>query len=149
MVKLNLPDFSYNLKKDEGKILIFDVIRKKFIVLTPEEWVRQHFINYMIDHLKYPKSLIKIESGLRYNTLQKRTDIVVYNRDGKPWMVVECKAFDQTLDQQTIRQISTYNHTLQANFITITNGMSHLSFEINWKENETRFLESMPVYPSH
>src|SRR5204863_9718286 len=92
MYALNLPTFEYKLKKADGKVWIFDVIRKKFVVLTPEEWVRQHFVNYLIQHLQYPKSLIKIEGGLTFNQLQKRSDIVVFDRFAKPWMVIECKA---------------------------------------------------------
>src|SRR5690606_41190461 len=92
MLKLNLPSFDYNLLKEEGKIWILDGIRKKYIVLTPEEWVRQHFIHYLINEKKYPRSLMRIEGGLRYNALQKRSDIVVYDVKGLPWLVVECKA---------------------------------------------------------
>jgi hypothetical protein len=83
MNKLNLPAYHPSLKKEQGKIWIFDVIRKKYIVLTPEEWVRQHFINYLITELKYPRSLFRIEGSLTYNKLQKRSDILVFNRDGK------------------------------------------------------------------
>ena len=92
MIKLNLPDFDYKLKKAEGKVWIFDVIRKKYLVLTPEEWVRQHVVHFLITHKKYPKALIKLEGGLNYNQLQKRSDIVVFDREGKPWMIMECKA---------------------------------------------------------
>src|SRR5690606_27113443 len=92
MVDLNLPSFEYRIKKTEEKTFIFDEIRKKFVVLTPEEWVRQHFVHYMIGHLRYPRALINVETGLAYNQLRKRSDIVLYDRTGKPWMIVECKA---------------------------------------------------------
>src|SRR5690349_14800264 len=132
MYKLNLPDFDYKLKKAEGKVWIFDVIRKKFIVLTPEEWVRQHFVNYLISDLKYPKALIKVEGGLKFNQLSKRSDIVVFNRDGNPWMIVECKSPTIALTQESLMQASVYNSTLRANYITVTNGIVHHCANIDW-----------------
>ena len=113
MVKLNLPAYDVGLKKEQGKIFIFDLLRKRYVVLTPEEWVRQHFIQYLINHLKYPKALIKVEGGLVFNTLQKRSDIVVFNREGNPWMMIECKAPELKLSKRTIRQASIYNHSLK------------------------------------
>ena len=101
MHQLNLPSFDYKLKKADGKVWIFDVIRKKYIVLTPEEWVRQHFIHYLLHELKYPRSLVKIEGGLSYNTLSKRSDIVVFDRDGRPWMLVECKSPEFKLSEKS------------------------------------------------
>lgn len=146
MQKLNLPPFDYKVKKEEGKIWIFDIIRKKFVVLTSEEWVRQHFLNYLITEMNYPKSLLKIESGLMYNTLHKRSDIQVYNRDGKPWMIIECKAPDQKITQQTIKQVAAYNATLKTKYVTVTNGLVHFCYKIDWNENETLFLDAIPSY---
>ena len=111
MIKLNLPAFDCVVKKEEGKFFILDIIRKKYLVLTPEEWVRQHFVNYLVTELKYPKALIKIEGGLTFNKLSKRSDIVVFNRNGEPWMIVECKSPNQKINQSTMRQASVYNHT--------------------------------------
>ncbi len=147
MYKLNLPEFEYTLKKDEGKVWIFDVIRKKFIVLTPEEWVRQHFVNYLIQEFKYPKSLIRIEGGLTYNQLQKRSDILVFDRQGNPWMIVECKAPTLKVSDSTFAQASVYNHTIKAQYISITNGLMHYCAETNWKEGSTKVLDQFPVYP--
>jgi hypothetical protein len=149
MYKLNLPDFEYTLKKEEGKVWIFDVIRKKFIVLTPEEWVRQHFINYLTVVLKYPKSLIRVEGGLTYNQLQKRSDILVFDREGNPWMVVECKAPTLQLSDATLMQVSAYNHTVRAKYISITNGLIHICAETNWKEGTTKMQENFPEYPEN
>jgi hypothetical protein len=146
MVKLNLPAYDVGLKKEQGKILIFDLLRKRYVVLTPEEWVRQHFIHYLINHLKYPRALIKIEGGLVFNTLQKRSDIVVFNREGNPWMMIECKAPELKLSKRTIRQASIYNHSLKAKYIVITNGLSHICCEINWNDSHTVVLDSMPQY---
>src|SRR5688572_6204321 len=146
MVKLNLPAYDVGLKKEHGKILIFDLLRKRYVVLTPEEWVRQHFIHYLINHLKYPKALIKVEGGLVFNTLQKRSDIVVFNREGNPWMMIECKAPELKLSKRTIRQASIYNHSLKAKYLVITNGMSHICCEIDWINSNTVVLDSMPPY---
>lgn len=147
MYKLNLPDFDYKLKKAEGKVWIFDGIRKKYIVLTPEEWVRQHFIHYLIQEKKYPKSLIKVEGGLIYNQLQKRTDIVVFNRDGNPWMIVECKSPTVPVSPDTLTQASIYNATLKGEFITVTNGLAHYCAHIDWEKRKTSLLNDTPPYP--
>jgi type I site-specific restriction endonuclease len=146
MVKLNLPEFDYNLKKAEGKVWIFDVIRKRFVVLTPEEWVRQHFIHYVITESKYPRSLIKIETGLIYNQLRKRSDIVVYDRVGAPWMIIECKSPDQELNQQTLQQVTVYNHTLKAKYFAITNGLKHFCVEVNRNGKQNVLLKEFPDY---
>jgi hypothetical protein len=146
MVKLNLPEFKYQLSKTDGKIMIFDPLRKKHLVLTPEEWVRQHFVNYLISELKYPRSLIKLEGGLSYNQLQKRSDIVVFDREAKPWMVIECKAPDQILSNETLRQASTYNATLRARYLVVTNGLAHYFFSTDWTTGGIQTLETMPLY---
>jgi hypothetical protein len=146
MVTLNLPSFDYKLKKENGTVFILDIIRKKYLVLTPEEWVRQHFVHYLINTLQYPRALIKIEGGLRFNELQKRSDIVVFSREGAPWMVIECKAPDQKLSQRTLHQASVYNHSLRAKYLTVTNGLTHLCCEINWTTGKTAILESLPEY---
>jgi hypothetical protein len=146
MYKLNLPEFGHQLKKADGKVWIFDVIRKKYVVLTPEEWVRQHFINYLITELKYPKALIKVEGGLQYNQLSKRSDVVIFNREGNPWMLVECKSPDISLSEQTLHQASAYNASLHAKYITVTNGQIHLCAEINWIEKKTLNRTSLPEF---
>jgi hypothetical protein len=148
MQRLNLPEFDYKVKKADGKIWIFDVIRKKFLVLTPEEWVRQHFVNYLISELKYPKSLIRIEGGLTYNQLSKRSDIVVFDREGKPWMLVECKSTDQKINQSVLRQASAYNATLKAKYLTVTNGILHFCASTNWEENKIELLTALPAFDS-
>jgi hypothetical protein len=146
MQKLNLPEFAYTVKKAEGKVWIFDVIRKKYLVLTPEEWVRQHFIHYMISDLYYPRSLIKVEGGLTYNQLAKRSDIVVFDRLGAPWMLVECKSPDLKINESVLRQASAYNHTLRAKYLTVTNGLTHYCSQINWTENKIDLLTELPAY---
>ena len=147
MYKLNLPEFDFKLKKVDGKVWIFDGIRKKYIMLTPEEWVRQHFIHYLILKKKYPRTLIRVEGGLTYNELQKRTDIVVFDRQGKPWMIVECKSPSLQVSASTLTQAAVYNTTLQAEYICVTNGLLHLCAHINWLERKTTLLEDTPSYP--
>lgn len=146
MVKLDLPGFDYQISKAEGKIWIFDIIRKKQVVLTPEEWVRQHIIHFFINHLKYPRSLIKIESGLKYNQLQKRSDVVVYDRNGKPWLLMECKAPDLQLNQNVVMQAAVYNNDIKAKYIAISNGMQHVCYEVKENVLETELLKSFPEY---
>jgi hypothetical protein len=146
MQKLNLPPFEYAVKKEEGKVFIFDIIRKKHIVLTPEEWVRQHFVHFLINHLKYPRSLIKVEGGLQYNQLSKRSDIVVFDRDGKPWMLIECKSPDMKVNEAVVRQASVYNASLKAKYITVTNGIQHYCASINWQESSFQLLTELPEY---
>jgi hypothetical protein len=147
MYKLNLPEFKLALRKEGGKVLIFDVIRKKYIVLTPEEWVRQHFVHYLIDQFKYPKSLFRVESSLTYNKLQKRSDIVIHNRMGKPWMLIECKAPEIKLTQKAFNQVAVYNMTIGAQYVAVTNGMVQYCFEAKKEEGkEVKFLETFPDF---
>jgi hypothetical protein len=146
MVKLDLPEFDYQISKAEGKIWIFDIIRKKQVVLTPEEWVRQHIVHFFITRLKYPKSLIKIESGLKYNQLQKRSDVVVYNREGNPWLLLECKAPDLKLNQNVVMQAAVYNNDVKAKYIAISNGMQHVCYEVKQNVSETELLKTFPEY---
>lgn len=145
MVKLNLPEFDLKMKQEDDYVWIWDVLRKKYIVLTPEEWVRQHFVHYMINELKYPAGLIKLEGGLTYNKLQKRSDIVVYDRAGNPWMVVECKSAEQSINQEVLRQASVYNQTLKAPYLTVTNGLISLFFSIDWQNSKTIYLDNPPT----
>lgn len=146
MVKLDLPGFNYQIRKAEGKIWIFDIIRKKQIVLTPEEWVRQHIIHFFINELKYPKSLIKIESGLTYNQLQKRSDVVVFNREGKPWLLMECKSPDIKLNQNTVMQAAVYNNDVKAKYIAVSNGMQHVCYEVKQNVSDIELLKNFPEY---
>lgn len=146
MLPLNLPQFDVNLKKSEGKVWIFDVIRKKYIILMPEEWVRQHLVNYFIHQLKYPKSLIKVERGLHYNQLQKRSDIVVYDRSGKPWMIVECKSPEIDLDQKTIQQVAVYNLDVKAKYVAVSNGLKHICYEAKVDVKDVVLMKDFPEY---
>jgi hypothetical protein len=144
--KLNLPTVDLSLKKEEGKVWIFDMIRKKYIVLTPEEWVRQNFVHFLIHHLKYPKSLFRIEGALSYNKMQKRSDILIRDREGKPWMLVECKSPAIKLTQKAFNQVAVYNMTIGARYLAVTNGMVHFCCEAPQLGDEAKFLHDFPAF---
>lgn len=146
MENLNLPPYDYKLRKVDEKIYIYDILRRKYIVLTPEEWVRQHFVHFLINHHQYPKSLIKLESSLKYNTLLKRTDIQVYGRDGNLMMIVECKAPYIKLTQNVFSQAAEYNQVLKAEYLTITNGMIYHCCKTNWENMNLEFLKDLPLF---
>ena len=146
MQALNFPKFEYRLKSNENKISIFDVIRKKFVILQPEEWVRQHCVHYLINEKHYPVSLINVEKELRINSITKRYDIVVFNNDGSIFLVVECKAAHKKIDQNTFDQIARYNMALDAEYLMITNGLAHYYCQMNSKEQRYQFLKDIPFY---
>jgi hypothetical protein len=146
MKPLNLPQFDYKIEKKAGKNAIFDMIRKKYVVLTPEEWVRQHFVHYLIEHLQYPKTLISIEGGLQYNRMQKRSDIVVYTRNTLPFMLIECKAPEVKVSQRIFEQAAMYNQTLKAVYVVITNGLEHYCCQIDHENASYQFMNELPVY---
>ncbi|MCD8405611.1 type I restriction enzyme HsdR N-terminal domain-containing protein [Tenacibaculum dicentrarchi] len=146
MQKLNLPTYKFRLKSNENKMLIFDNLRKKYLVLTPEEWVRQHFVQFLIEEKKYPVTLIALEKQLTINNLKKRTDIVIFSSDGTPNIIVECKAPKIKIAQDTFDQIARYNLKLNANYLIVTNGLEHYFCQLD-KENETYiFLKDIPDY---
>jgi predicted type IV restriction endonuclease len=146
MTPLNLPTYSFKVKKSEGKVWIFDGSRKKYVVCTPEEWVRQHFINYLVQDHRYPKSLFRIEGSLAYNTLQKRSDILVHDRTGKPWMLVECKSPSIKLSQRAFNQVAIYNMTVGAKYIAVTNGMVHFCCLAPKPGQAGKFLDEFPQF---
>lgn len=146
MIQLNLPAFEHKIKKQEDKLYIYDTIRRKYLLLTPEEWVRQHFIHYLSESLQYPRGLITTESGLKYNKLQRRTDIVVFDRKGKPFMIVECKAPTVAISQQVFNQVAVYNKVLKANLLVVSNGLQHYCCRLNLASGQWEFLPSIPPF---
>jgi hypothetical protein len=140
---LNLPPISSPLQKRDGKIWIFDGIRKKYVVLTPEEWVRQHVIQYLIDN-GYSKNLIKIETGFSVGELHKRADIICYKNDGEPFLLVECKNPFEKLNEDVAIQISTYNKSVRAKFIMLTNGMKSLYYKTDWETGKISKVDALP-----
>lgn len=146
MTELNLPFYKFKIKSSENKRLLFDAIRKKYVVLTPEEWVRQHFVCYLMDEKKYPASLIAVERQVTVNNLKKRTDILIFDRKGRPEIVVECKAASVPITQSTFDQIARYNLKLKANYLVVTNGLSHFYCQMDFKNKTYLFLEDIPSY---
>lgn len=146
MQELNFPRFSFRFKNSENKLAIFDDIRKKFVVLQPEEWVRQHCIQYLLNSKKYPKSLINVEKELVLNNLKKRYDVVVFNPDGSLHLIIECKAPNVVITQQTFDQIARYNLVLNASYLMVTNGINHYYCQIDQKNQRYIFLEDIPDY---
>jgi hypothetical protein len=146
MQKLNLPSYSFKLKSKENKTLIFDKFRKKYVVLTPEEWVRQHVASFLLEEKKYPISLISIEKQFLVNNLKKRTDIIIFNASGNPEIMVECKAPTVKITQETFDQIARYNLKMKANYLFVTNGLDHFYCQMDF-ENETYiFLQELPDF---
>ncbi|MDN3673366.1 type I restriction enzyme HsdR N-terminal domain-containing protein [Flavobacterium branchiarum] len=148
MQKLNFPSYIFRFKNSENKVSIFDEIRKKFIILTPEEWVRQHVVQFLMVEKKYPKSLINVEKVLKVNGLRKRYDIVVYNPDGTIYILVECKAPEVKISQATFDQIARYNMTMNAQFLTVTNGLHHYFCQMDFENEKYEFLRELPNYNS-
>ena len=146
MEKLNLPQYDLNIKSDAQSKYIFDIIRKKFLVLTPEEWVRQNFVHYLVNELHYPPSLMMTENGLKLFNTQKRSDIVVYDRNGNPLAVVECKAADVKITQETFNQVARYNIKFKAPIVIVTNGLNHYCARYDASNCKYTFLKEIPQY---
>jgi len=146
MQPLNFPFYSFRFKNSENKTAIFDEIRKKFILLTPEEWVRQNVVKYLILEKKYPKSLINVEKILKINNLIKRYDVVVFNSDGSICLLIECKAPSIKISQKTFDQIAIYNFSLNANFLMVTNGLKHYICQIDFENKKYNFLKNLPEF---
>ena len=148
MKQLQFPSYSFRFKNSENKVAIFDEIRKKFIIITPEEWVRQHVVQFLIQDKKFPKSHINVEKLLKINDLNKRYDVVVYNSDGSIFILVECKAPEIKISQHTFDQIARYNMTLNAEYLMVTNGLNHYFCKMDYENEKYDFLPELPEYKS-
>ena len=146
MQQLNLPKYQFTITENEGKKKIFDPIRKKKIVLTPEEWVRQNFIMFLTLEKKYPASLIAVETKVNINGLSQRADIVVFGKKGTPVLIVECKAPTVKITQDTFYQVLRYNMRIQTKIICVTNGIQHYCALIDESGTSYKFLEQIPEY---
>jgi predicted type IV restriction endonuclease len=144
--ELNLPQYSFRITGKDGEEMILDPIRKKFVRLTPEEWVRQNFVQYLIQEGKYPAGLLGIEVMSPYNKLKKRVDILVHKRNGEPVMIVECKSPDIKIDDKVFDQIVSYNMGYKVPYIIVTNGMVHYACKINFETNSFDYLLVIPLY---
>lgn len=144
-MQLQFSKYNFQIKTEPGRQLIFDIVRKKYVTLTPEEWVRQYILHYLIYDHKYPKSLISVEKKVAVNGLPKRTDIVLYNREAQPKIIVECKSPDVALSQKTFEQVARYNLTLQVPMLWVTNGAMHYLCRLSFTGEEHTFLQKLPT----
>ncbi len=146
MQSLNLPTYFFRIKEVKGKKYIFDEIRRRFVLLSPEEWVRQHMVRFLTTEKNFPRQLISIEKGFHYNRLAKRYDLLVYSRTGNPLMIVECKAPGVEIGQKVFDQASRYNITYQADYLLVTNGNKHYCCHIRQDRKGYEFLRDIPLY---
>lgn len=144
-VDIIFPQYEFKIERQEGVNHIFDALRKKFVALTPEEHVRQTLLNYLIHDTNYPRSRIAVEMTIKYNTLVKRCDIVVFDKDGKPWLIAECKAPTVKITQKTFDQIARYNLTLKVNYLLVTNGLEVYCCRIDFATSKFEMLEGLPT----
>lgn len=146
MKNLNLPKYSIKLKNEDGKTFIFDCVRKKYLQLSPEEWVRQNFVMYLIEEKGYPSSLIAIEMGIDLLNTKKRCDIVLFDQYGEPNIIVECKSPNVKISKSTFDQIARYNMSLKTDMLIVTNGLEHYFCRMDHKNRCYHFLKEIPNY---
>ena len=146
MEPLNFPKFNFRVKNTENQLRIFDIVRKKFVVLQPEEWVRQHVLHYLHFRKRYPLSHINVEKKLLVNGLNKRYDMIVFNRDASIELLVECKSPKTIIDQSTFDQIARYNLKVNSKFLMVTNGLAHYYCQLDVIDEKYRFLKDIPDF---
>jgi len=146
MEALNLPTYSFKIKSEGQRKYIFDGVRKKYIQLTPEEWVRQNFVQFLIQEKKYPESLISIEMFFKINKLMKRSDIVIFNKQGNPVVIVECKSPGVKISQDTFDQIASYNMKFKVDYLIVTNGINHYCCMMDSMKNKYTFINEIPTF---
>lgn len=144
MIKITYPELKFKIREENGKEVIFDNLRKVWVRLTPEEWVRQNFLQYLIINKSYPSSLIAVEKEIHLGELKKRFDILIYNADHQPWMMIECKAMEVALDENVFHQVLRYNISVPVRFLVITNGKYMIVFER--KATELEILSDLPYH---
>jgi hypothetical protein len=146
LIKLNFPVYSFRFKNSENKVAIFDEIRKKFMLLTPEEWVRQHTVQFLLQDKKFPKSYINVEKLIKINDLSKRYDVVVFQPNGEIFLLIECKAPEVPISQNTFDQIARYNLVLKAKYLMVTNGLNHYFCQMDFENEKYIFLNELPAH---
>jgi hypothetical protein len=146
MQKLNFPTYSFRFKNSDNKLAIFDEIRKKFVLLTPEEWVRQNVIQFLIQEKSYPKSYINVEKLIKINNLNKRYDIVVFQPNGELYLLIECKAPEVVITQKVFDQIARYNSKLKSKYLMVTNGYKHYFCQMDYENEQYVFLSDLPNF---
>ena len=148
MTALNLPEYNVRTCSKDGKTMIFDILRNKYVALTPEEWVRQHFVNYLINYKGYPKSLMNNEVKIIQNGITRRCDTILYGQDLNPRLIIEYKSTDIKITQKVFDQITRYNMVLNVDFLIVSNGIEHYCCKINYAEKSYSFLQDIPEYNS-
>jgi hypothetical protein len=148
MTILNFPNYPLKLRKQEQKLQVFDRLRKKFVALTPEEWVRQHLVWYLIEELKYPEGLIKLEHSFIVNNNSVRSDLVVFSRDGIPLLLAECKAPSVKIGNDTLLQAGKYNIVTRTKILLVTNGLIHICCMVNFENEQITFIKEVPDFKS-
>lgn len=146
MLSLNLPVFEAKVTRKEGKTVIFDVLRRRYVALTPEEWVRQHFVHFLLNHKGYPQALMANEVQLQLNGTKKRCDTVLYRRNLTAQMIVEYKAPNIEITQAVFDQITRYNMVLKVDYLVVSNGIQHYCCRINYENSSYTFLPDIPDY---
>lgn len=146
MQKLNFPEYEFSTRNVAKKTQIFDQTRKRYYVLTPEEWVRQHLVEFLVHELEFPRSLLEIEKSLTLNKMQKRADLLVRDKSGNPILLAECKAPDVKVTQKTFDQAGRYNMVFRVPYLLITNGVQHFCAQIDFNRNSYKFLREIPSY---
>lgn len=146
MLSLNLPAFNAKIAARDGKRFIFDVLRRRYVVLTPEEWVRQHFVHFLLAHKSYPKALMANEVQVQLNGTRKRCDTVLYRRNLTARMIMEYKAPEIVITQKVFDQITRYNMALKVDYLIVSNGLQHYCCQMDYEQNSYRFLQDIPEY---
>ena len=146
MLQLNLPAYSFKIKKEKDNHFIFDSVRKRFVALTPEEWVRQHFVEFLVEEKKYPRALIANEITISYNGLKKRCDTLIYNRNREIVLIIEYKSPNVAITQEVFYQVAVYNMKLKVNYMIISNGMEHFCCRIDYENMRYDYLEEIPCF---
>lgn len=146
MITLNLPQYPIKVTKRDGRTVVFDELRRKYVALTPEEWVRQHFVHHLVAHKHYPPGLVANEISLTLNGTAKRCDTVVYDRQARPRVIVEYKAPHIEITQKVFAQISRYNMVLRVDYLIVSNGLQHYCCRMDYDTNSCKFLPDIPEY---
>ena len=146
MWQLNLPEYSFQIKKQKEKLFIFDSLRKRYVKLTPEEWVRQHFIRFLIEEKSYPAAYLAIEKQLNMNGMKKRCDAILYNVNVEPILIIELKAPNVLISQATFDQVAVYNAKLKVDFFMISNGIEHFCCRVNTENARYEYFSEIPDY---
>jgi type I site-specific restriction endonuclease len=144
--QLNFPTYQFRLRENNSRMEIFDEVRKKWVAVTPEEWVRQHAMKWLVEEKKYPASLLAVEKSISVNGLTKRCDIVAFDRNAKPILIVECKSADVEISQAIFDQAARYNMTLNADLFLLTNGLRHFCCTIDHDQKIYNFIKDLPEF---